>query len=196
MRTTAIRAIVGVLAVGGLSACQKSACDYTPNSNRITAADQMVSCLNSLPVTPTASMPQSGSATYSGFFASTLTPGSGPADTLIGDASLTANFTAIGGTVSGNVSNVASTANGDLSGTLAIAGGTIAGAVVLGANITGTLTATSSETLSFNGQMAGGFSGDAADGLSLATQLGGGPAVVTSSVTGAGTADIVVFGLK
>lgn len=194
MNWTHKRTAFGLIAMLGVSACQNSACDYTPASNRTTAADQMVTCVNSMPVTPTANMPTSGSATYTGFMVGDIQPASGPSDAIIGDTSLTASF-AGGGSVSGTVSNVASSTNGALTGNLAISGGSIVGNLALGTSISGTLTGYGAESVTISGNLAGGFVGDNADGILLGTGLGS-AATATFSSSPAGTANLSVFGLK
>lgn len=192
MRNQMKRAALILTAIGGLSACQKSACDYTPDSNRITAADQMLTCIDSLPATTAAQMPSSGSATYTGYFAGSITGGA--TDALFGDAAMTASFTGVGGSVTGQVTNITSTNNGTLTGTLGVTGGTISGALVTGAAISGGLSYSGSG-ISIAATMVGGFLGENAQGLLLvASDDVGSAGTVTGDVTG--SIDIAIFGLN
>ena len=196
MQKTWKHVVLGLGLLVGLSACQKSACDYTPDSNRILAADQMLSCLNTLPATVPTAMPTSGSATYSGSMAASVALAGGVTDSLFGDASVTANFTGIGGSVAGNITNVISTTHGNLGSNLAIASGTIISNTVIGANINGTLTGFGAETITLNGTLAGGFLGENAQAVTLATGVVTPAAAVTLSGGGTGTADVAVFGMR
>lgn len=151
----------------GLSACQKSPCDLATTNNQIEGADAMLTCLNSLDVTPTAQMPTSGSAKYNGYILGKFDPSPTATDNIIGNAVLTANFDGVG-SVSGTMSNFSSTAQGKLSGTLLLTSGAIVGNVFV-ANVNGVLSGYGSETITIATSGSGGFLGIDAQGIAVDT---------------------------
>lgn len=161
-----IMAIAG-LAVFGLSACQKSPCDdLSATGGQSAAANQMLTCVDSLRPTTVAQMPTSGSATYNGFVSGQFAPTAATTDNLIGDAVLTANFSGLG-SVSGTLSNFNSTLQGNMAGTLSLTSGVIAGNLV-SVGVNGTLTG-SANAVTFATSGAGTFLGDNAGGFLAGT---------------------------
>ncbi|MGH1368850.1 MAG: transferrin-binding protein-like solute binding protein [Maritimibacter sp.] len=127
--------------------------------------------------TPAEDMPKSGTATFTGkaiggtFAASTSTE---VTHAYIGDASLTAEFNALGGTMTGTVSNMTGagpTESGisDVEGTIDISNGVIAGSSV-STTYSGDLTLNGQE-ISVAGNMDGDFYGAEAEGVLLSSGI-------------------------
>ena len=183
---------VATVAALVLSGCMsESPCDAPLPGSRVAAAGQMTDCLSTMSATPVAMMPTSGGATYNGYVTGTFTPSAGTSDSLIGDATLTADFTpGAANAVSGTLSNFAAGNDPTLSGTLTVGTSGLIVGNAFNATINGTLSGYGPDSLVFATNGAGGFLGDNAQGVTVAT---------TGSVTvGAytGTAGLAIVARK
>lgn len=154
---------LGMVAAFGLAACQApSPCSKPTPHGRVDAADQIISCLNTLNQTTPAQMPAVGTATYAGFITGTFDPAPGSTDDILGDATLTADFGA--GTVAGNMTNFTSSNGVAMSGSLALTNGVI-GTNTFTSTVGGTL-GYGTDTVTIASTTAGGiFLGSSAQGL-------------------------------
>lgn len=168
----------GVLALFALAACDSAGNIGAQADFNESAAgyNSLRSSVNAMPPHTGADMPTSGAATYNGFatvMAATRTP-----TTLVGDASINANFTR--GTLDGNLTNFVGTADGaamaPYSGSIGLRNGQI-GTVApnsFTADAVGTLRSTT-DVVSVDGSVLGGFRRDGqvnAAALSAAEEAG------------------------
>lgn len=165
------KSILSFAAIAALSACGGSStgpASFTTASTQATFDDRVsrgVALGDKYDeVGPTSNMPTSGTATYAGLAGFADTPNAEAADVYgTADVTMTANFTATGGSVSGSMTNFLGKNDDNnqieaLQGSVTIADATFAGNT-FSTTVSGTLTDPEG-TLNITGSMEGGFLGD------------------------------------
>lgn len=147
-----------------LAGCAPSPCDVGLSANQVTAASQVLACVDSLGPTPVANMPTMGSASYNGFATGDIDVSAAPPDTMLADVSLMAMFSAGGGTISGNLSNFTAASGAVMSSSLSLSGGTITGTSIT-ATVAGVLDY-DGDTIDINAALIGAFFGSSAQAIS------------------------------
>jgi hypothetical protein len=172
------KTILSFLAVAALSACGGSSTGSASFETSEQSFDDRVANAQALvdkyeDATATIDMPTSGTAEYAGFAAFAETESFEEEDVFaIADVSMTANFTATGGSISGSMTNFLSFPEDDgevesIGGSLAIANANFTGST-FSTTVSGTLTDPEGP-VTFTGNMTGQFVGSsgAAIGASL-----------------------------
>ena len=166
---TGNRSIYPLLAAMGLSGCLAGTdpCDPPYGVDIVSGTNQMLQCIDSLSPTPPAQMPTSGSATYNGYVTGQLEPDTGSSVSVLGTATLTANF-GTAAPVSGTLGSFVWGTGQHLNGTLSLSSGTLGGNL-FSATISGSLSGYPTGTLNISTTGPGQFHGDSAEAISAAT---------------------------
>ncbi len=184
------RTIFPILGALGLSGCLGSTdpCDPPFGTDIVSGASSMTQCIGSLSPTPAAQMPTSGTATYNGYVSGQLEPDTNTTVSVLGTATLNANFAATN-PVSGTLGSFVWGNGQQLQGTLNLASGILIGNA-FSATISGTLNGYPTGALNIDATGAGVFLGDGAEAISASTS----GTVTNTGSSHSGPASLVIVG--